>query len=170
MDKQRILVIGGNGSGKTTFSIELAQKFNLPLVHLDVLGWRGNWEPVPREEFDAALFAELEKPQWIIDGNYQRTLPERLKYCDTVFYFDFPTIKCLWGVTSRVLKNWGKSRNDMGGYCPERFDWSFYKNVLNFNKANREKTYRMLSEAKDVDVVIFKNRKQVKEYLRRNTF
>ena len=52
MSMQRILVIGGSGAGKSTFSVELAKKLNLPLVHLDRLFWRAGWQHVSREEFD----------------------------------------------------------------------------------------------------------------------
>ena len=101
----RILVVGKAGSGKTTFSRALAQKLALPLVHLDRLYWTGDWENRTREEFDRLLQAELEKPQWIIDGNFTRTFPHRLSYCDTVFFFDLPALPCLWGVTLRSLQN-----------------------------------------------------------------
>ena len=101
---QRILIIGNAGSGKSTFSKALAEKLNIPLVHLDRLYWRGNWEHVTREEFDHLLQSELEKPQWIIDGNFNRTLPCRLQHCDCVFFFDLPTHTCLWGTVKRVLK------------------------------------------------------------------
>ena len=165
MSNERILVIGGNGSGKTTFSIALAEKLNLPLVHLDRLGWRGDWEMVPREEFDVLLAEELKKPQWIIDGSYSRTLPGRLKYCDAVIYFDFSTARCLYGVLSRIVKNRGKSRSDMGGNCPEKLDMTFLKNVTTFNQKNRRKYYRLIEEAEVKEVIVFKNRRQAKRYL-----
>lgn len=44
----------------------------------------------------------------VIDGNYERTLERRLQFCDTVFCFDFPTVACLFGVTKRVISNYGK--------------------------------------------------------------
>ena len=78
---QKILIIGGNGSGKTTFAKKLAQKTRLPLVHLDKLYWKDNWQHVTQEEFDSLLLPELEKDNWIIDGNMKRTLPLRLNSC-----------------------------------------------------------------------------------------
>ena len=59
---QRILLIGNAGAGKTTFAKHLAQKLHLPLVHLDNLYWRGDWDHLSRDEFDAILQSELEKP------------------------------------------------------------------------------------------------------------
>lgn len=165
---ERILLIGSAGAGKTTFAKQLAQKLQLPLVHLDKLYWRGDWEHLSRDEFDTLLQRELEKPQWIIDGNFNRTIPHRLQYCDTVFYFDFPTITCLAGITKRTLTNLGKSRSDMGGNCIEYFDSqkiSLYRNVLTFNKQHRKDYYALLDHAGHANVIVFRNRKQAKDYL-----
>ena len=57
---ERILIIGGNGCGKTTFARALAEKLRLPLVHLDTLYWRDNWQAASNEEFDRLLQAGLE--------------------------------------------------------------------------------------------------------------
>lgn len=165
---KRILIIGNAGSGKTTFAKALAEKTQLPLIHLDKLFWCGEWEHLSRDEFDTILQKELEKTEWIIDGNFGRTIPHRLKYCDTVFYFDLPTITCLWGSTVRVIKNYGKTRDDMGGYCPEYFDKqkvSLYKAIFSFNRTHRKKYRKLLGEQKNINVVIFKSRKQATCYL-----
>lgn len=164
---ERIIIIGGNGCGKTTFAKELSDKLNLPLTHLDGLYWRDNWQPVPRNEFDEQLLHKLKEPRWIIDGNISRTIPLRLKYCDTVIYFDFSRIKCVYGAIKRIIKNYGRSRPDMGGYCPERFDFEFLKSVWNFNKNNRRRYYDMLHEATNVKIIILKSHKQLGEFFRK---
>ncbi|MDD4797216.1 MAG: topology modulation protein [Eubacteriales bacterium] len=160
----RILVIGGNGSGKTTLSRLLSARLRLPLVHLDALYWRGNWQVTPADRFQEALQKELVKPSWIIDGNLSATLSLRLAYCDTVIYLDYTRWACVCGVIRRVLHNYGKSRPDMGGYCPERFDAAFLKSVWNFNKRNRARYYRLLGDA-DVRLIVLKNRRQMKRFL-----
>ena len=165
---QRILLIGNAGAGKTTFAKQLAQKLHLPLVHLDNLYWCGDWDHLSRDQFDALLQGELEKPQWIIDGNFNRTISHRLQYCDTIFYFDFPTITCLAGITKRTLANLGKVRPDMGGNCIEHFDShkiSLYRNVLTFNRQHRKDYYEMLNNADGVNVIIFRNRRQANAFL-----
>ena len=167
-DMKKVLVIGNMGAGKTTFARELSRKLDLPVVHLDRLYWCGEWEHVSREEFDEKLSAELSKEKWIIDGNYNRTIPHRLKFCDTVFFFDFSPLTCLFGVTKRVIENYGKTRDDMGGSCPEYFDKQkieLYKNLFKYNKNNRARYYEML-ENSDAEVVVFKKHKDATEYLK----
>ena len=162
---ERIMIIGCSGCGKTTLAKRLADKLHLPLIHLDVLNWGDDWNPVPKEEFEALLSAEVVKPEWIIDGNYNRTIPLRLQYCDTVIYMDFSRVKCIYGVLKRVIKGYGKSRSDMGGNCPERFDFEFLKFVWNFNKKNRKRYYEMLEAQKTAQVIVLKNRRQAARFL-----
>lgn len=161
------MIIGGCGCGKTTLAKKLSDKLKLPLIHLDVLYWRDHWRNVSKDEFDELLLQEVTKPKWIIDGNYGRTIPLRLKYCDTVIYMDYSRVKCVYGVIKRVIKNYGKSRPDMGGYCPEKFDFKFFRSVWYFNKNNRKRYYDMLNNENNVKVIILKSRKQVIEFLQR---
>ena len=165
---ERILIIGNAGAGKTTFAKQLSEKLRLPLIHLDRLYWCGDWEHLSRDAFDAVLQAELEKPRWIIDGNFNRTIPHRLQYCDTVFFFDLPTVTCLAGITKRVFTNYGKTREDMGGNCTEYFDAqkrSLYRNVLTFNNQHRKDYYGLLSKASDVRVITFRSRREADRFL-----
>lgn len=170
MPVERIMIIGGNGAGKTTFSEKLRDQLQLPLVHLDALYWRDNWQAASHEEFDALLMRELVKPRWIMDGNMHRTIPMRLPYCDTVIYMDYSTLRCVCGVIKRSVQNHGKSRPDMGGYCLEKFDrrtFSFIRSVWQFNKKNRKRYYEMLDEACGAEIIILKNRRQTKAFLLR---
>ena len=144
---RRVLIIGCPGSGKTTFAKRLAERTGLPLVHLDRIYWCDRWEHLSRDDFDAALQEELEKPEWIIDGNYNRTLEHRLKYSDMVFFFDMPTAVCLWGITKRVLQNHERTRQDLGKNCEERFGRNFaelFGKVWIFKKNHRKKSYELL--------------------------
>lgn len=163
---ERILIIGCGGAGKSTLARQLGEKLHLPVVHLDRLFWKPGWVETENEVFDACVRKELKKHRWIIDGNYNRTLPERVKYCDTVIYLDFSRFACLRGVCKRVLTTYGKVRLDMGDGCPERFDWEFLRWIWHFNKEKREKYYRILNELQGVQTIVLKNRRMVKRFLR----
>lgn len=161
----RVIILGCGGAGKSTLARAMGEKTGLPVVHLDQLFWRDNWEHISREEFDALLAAEAEKEKWIIDGNYNRTIPLRLKRCDTAIYLDFPRWRCLLGVLKRFLTNYGRVRPDMSPNCPEQLDWEFLKWIWNFNRDNRPQLYEMLGSAPEVNVIILKNHRQVADYL-----
>ena len=162
---ERIMIIGCPGAGKTTLALALKEKLGLPLVHLDQLWWKGNWENVTREEFDSRLAMALNMEKWIIDGNYSRTIEMRLQRCDTIIYLDFDRWQCLWGMAQRVICNYGKHRPDMGGNCKERFDWEFVKWIWNFNDQNRVRNYTWIAQAKHAKAIVLKNRKEVKRFL-----
>ncbi len=166
---KKVLIIGCPGSGKTTFALKLSEKTDLPLVHLDKLYPLDHWQrKITQEEADRLIQAELDKPQWILDGNYNRTLTHRLNHCDTVFYFDLPTHICLWGAIERTIKNYGKIREDVSGNCPEKFDknkLNFFKFIINFNREHRKKYYELLSDSK-TKVVVFRSRKQADKFLK----
>ena len=144
---QRILLIGCGGSGKSTLARKLGEAASLPVVHLDRLLWLPGWQKRPREEFDALLTLELQKSEWIIDGNFDRTIPLRLTYCDAVIFLDLPRIVCLLSVIKRILFNLGRTRPDMGEGCPEKFNLSFLKWVWTFNDQKREKYLSLLNSS-----------------------
>ena len=162
---ERVMIIGCGGSGKSTLARKLGEKTGLPVVHLDKLFWKPGWVSLSREEFDEVHRKALAEEKWIVDGNFDRTIPERLKRCDTVVYLDFSRLACLLGVVKRVVTTYGTVRPDMGEGCPERFDWEFLKWVWNFNKNKRERNYRLLGEATGVNVIILRNRREVNRFL-----
>ena len=161
----RILIIGCPGSGKSTLARALGEKLDLTVVHLDRLWWTAGWQNVAREEFDARLDRALSLEQWIIDGNYSRTMEARLAKCDTIIYLDFNRWTCLWGMCQRVLGSYGKVRPDMADGCPERFDWEFVKWIWNFNKQNRVRNYTWIAKSKHAKAIVLKSRKEVKAFL-----
>lgn len=162
---ERIMIIGCGGAGKSTLARQLGEKTGLPVVHLDKLFWKPGWVSLSREEFDQVHQDAISRERWIIDGNFDRTIPQRLSRCDTVLYLDFSRWACVMGVAKRVLTTYGTVREDMGEGCPERFDLEFLKWVWDFNKNKRQKNYRLLEEAEGVEVIILKNRREVKRFL-----
>lgn len=127
---QKILVIGCSGAGKSTFARRLRDITGLPLYYLDRLWHKADRTNVTREAFDRVLAEWLARPAWIIDGNYSRTLPQRLEACDTVFLLDYPLEVCLAGVENRR----GAQRPDMP-WVEEELDAEFLQYILDFGQA-----------------------------------
>ena len=162
---KRVVIIGCGGAGKSTLARKLGEKTGLPVVHLDKLFWRPGWQSVSQEEFDILHRQALAENAWIMDGNFNRTMPERVARCDTIIYLDFSRMACLMGVVKRIWTTYGTVRPDMGEGCPERIDFEFLKWVWNFNKKNRERNYKLLNEATHAETIVLKNRRAVKKFL-----
>lgn len=158
---KRALIIGPSGAGKSTFARALRDKTGLPLYYLDMLWHLPDRTHVSREEFDGKLEAILEKPEWIIDGNYSRTLKIRLSRADTVFFLDLPVEECLAGVESRR----GKEREDMPWIEYEE-DPEFTQWIRDFPKETTPRIYELLELYREGrEIHIFHSRNEAWEWL-----
>ncbi len=158
----RVLVIGCPGAGKSTFARALRDMSALPLYYLDMLFHRPDRTTAPREEFDAALARILARPKWIIDGNYQRTLPQRFAACDTVYYLDLPLEECLEGAGRRI----GQPREDMP-WVEDRFDPEFRQYILDFPRDQRPAIEALIEQyRREKRIVVFRSRAETAMYLR----
>lgn len=157
---RKVIVIGSPGAGKSTFSRALRDKTGLPLYYLDMLWHKPDRTNFTREEFDSRLGEILKQDRWIIDGNYNRTLDMRLRACDTVFLLDLPTELCLSGAESRV----GKKREEMP-WIETEFDPEFKEYIKTFSQTKLPYIYELLNKYNDKNIVIFRSREQIDEYL-----
>ena len=166
---QRILVIGCCGAGKSTFSKKLQSILKLELIHLDQYYHKPNWEEPKKSEWDKIVHTLVQKPSWIMDGTYNRTMDVRIKSADTIIYLDYPTLKCFWRVIIRIFKYHGLVRSDMANGCKEQFDLEFLHFVLTFNSKNRKETLKRLDSAQEKKkVYIFKSDKEADLFLLKN--
>lgn len=164
----RILVIGSAGSGKSTLSRQLGESLRLPVVHLDRYYWKPNWIPTPNEEWDQFVIEASNQEQWIMDGNYTRTLDLRLRRADAVLFLDMPRWLCIYRILKRRIQYNGKTRPDLNEECTEKIDWAFFKWVWNYRKRSRAKVIETLESVKEHKVVVMvKTRKQAKEFIER---
>jgi len=159
---KRVIVIGCPGSGKSVFAKALHQKTGIPLFHLDNLYWNADQTTVDRDVFIQRLTDVLEKPEWIIDGNYLSTMEWRLQHCDTVFFLDIAAEVCLDGVQSRM----GKPRSDLP-WIETQEDAEFMAFIRNFSKESRPEILALLAQHSDKTVHIFHNRKEANAFLGR---
>ena len=137
----KIAIIGYSGSGKSTLAKQLAEVYNIPVLHFDKVQFRPNWEirPQASKEIMAKTFLDLHK-DWVIDGNYSKlSFERRMEEADVIIMLLFNRVSCLYRVTRRYLTYKDSSRPDMGEGCKEKLDWEFVKWIL---RDGRSKTAR----------------------------
>lgn len=158
---KKVIVIGCPGSGKTTFAEKLSRATGLPLYYLDAIWHKPDRTHIARDEFDERLREILDLDGWIIDGNYSRTLEQRLIVCDTVFFFDLPTEVCLAGATERL----GKGRYDMP-WIEKELSPEFIKQIEDFRDKMSPIIYNLLKKhGQNKKIVVFKSREETDSYL-----
>jgi len=158
---KKIIVIGCPGSGKSTFAKKLKDIYNIPLYHLDLIWNKPDKTTITREEFDKELNKIFKEEQWIIDGNYQRTIEKRIKEANTIFLLDYTLEICLSGATNRV----GTKREDMP-WIEDELNKEFKQKILDFSKDKLPKIYELLNIYKEnKNIIIFKTREESNEYL-----
>ena len=161
---RRILIIGSPGSGKSTFARKLRDKTGLPLYYLDMIYHNTDRTTVSSEVFIDRLSEILKTDNWIIDGNYQRSLPLRLEECTEVFFFDLPVEQCLEGANARI----GQSREDLPWFESE-LDPGFKQFIVDFPKKTTPRIYELLSRYKGIKAItVFRSREDADEYLIQN--
>ena len=160
---KKAIIIGCPGSGKTTFAEKLNKCTGLPLYHLDAIWHKPDKTHVSRDEYDERLAEIFKTPEWIIDGNYNRTIENRLIQCDTVFLFDLPVEVCLQGATERL----GKGRYDLP-WIENKLSVELKTTIEEFPEKYLPRIYELLEKYKtEKQVIVFKSRAEAEEFIRR---
>lgn len=158
--EKKILVIGSPGSGKSYFSKQLSKITSIPVFHLDLLYWNENWVPTPAPEFDSKLKEIMEQSEWIIDGNFQRTLEMRLKEANLVYFLDLPVEVCVKAEKERR----GIPRSDFPSFLNEGEDPEFVNYIREFPQKNKPIILELIKKS-NVKVITIKSREAMDKYL-----
>lgn len=118
---RKILVVGANGSGKTTFAEKLSKILSITHYELDNIFWKPDWKESVNEEFRAKVDEVTLADSWVIDGNYSRNQDLTISRADTIIWLDVPYMKMLYRVTKRSIYRiitqkplWHNNRESIG--------------------------------------------------------
>jgi adenylate kinase family enzyme len=152
----------------------LGERTGLPVVHLDRLFWRANWEPAPRDEARRQLAAVAEGDRWILDGNFldeaRADEPDlRFARADTVIFLDLPRRVCFWRVLTRLARDRGGRRADLPEGAREGLDLPLLRWIWRYPNTDRPRVLELLEqlEARGVATHRLRSRAEVRRFLRR---
>ena len=157
---KKILVIGCPGSGKSVFSRRLSTLTGIKVYHMDAMFYNSDKTEVDREVMEQRIAEVMAEDSWILDGNYARTIRNRLEKADTVYYLDLPIEVCLQSIQDRI----GTVRDDLPWH-EETLDPEFYEYVRQFPGNQKIKVDTALEEYPELKVIRFTSREEVNEYL-----
>jgi len=160
---ERICIIGGSGTGKTTLSNNLGKELKLPVYHIDGIHHLKDWKIRDKDERDKIILNKLNDPKWIIDGTYRSTLQQRLEKSDYVIYLDYSSFAQVVGVLKRLIKNHGKEKVEIPG-CKEQMNWKFFFCVVNWRKNKRTEILEKINKIDSNKIHVFNNRRQLNKW------
>ena len=163
---KRVLVIGHPGAGKTTFALELGERLNLPVIHLDREFWKPGWVKTPMDIFRKRVVTLASADAWLMDGTYDSTLDLRLPHADTVIWLDYSRYLCLWQAIKRITLNYGRVRANMAEGCPEKFDFEFFRWIWNYQRDQYPGIRKLMTKQfANGKLVVLKNHAEAERWL-----
>jgi adenylate kinase family enzyme len=162
---EKVAIVGCGGSGKSHLARQLGAVLDAPVSHLDAVYFDDDWNVLPMEKFAAAQRALVAEPRWVIDGNYNSTLPIRLEACDTVVLMDVSTPAAVWGILSRQLRH---GAGHKGNGVHNRITWGVIKYAATYRRKMRPRVLAKIEEfaAGHAEVVLLTSRRRTRRWLR----
>ena len=145
---RRVVVSGLAGSGKSTFSLALAAKTGLPVIHLDLHFWKPGWVAPSETEWRAKQRGVLAGDAWIADGNYHETLDLRLERADTVVLLDLPWWLCSGRALRRGFRMPGELPEgcDYSAWLRLRDEWRLAVRICRKRRSDPEREHEIISQ------------------------
>ncbi len=134
-------------------------------IDRDIL-WLPGWQQRDRAEQRQRILERIAAERWVMDGTGPSTFDLRVPRSDVVIWVRMPRLLCIWGVLSRWLRYFGRTRPEMAPGCIEKVDWEFIEFIWAFEQKFSPRIVAGLAEhGPDVPVLQLKSRRQVQGLL-----
>jgi len=102
---RRIVIMGPTNAGKSTLAVALGDKLGVPALHIDLFRHLPgtDWVQRPDDEFAALHDAAITEPEWVMEGNYTRLLPQRLARATGIIVVNDHLWRRYWRYFRRTL-------------------------------------------------------------------
>jgi adenylate kinase family enzyme len=163
----RVMVIGCSGGGKSTLSQAIAVRFDLVYISIDRdIRWLPGWQQRSREEERQRFVERIAEDRWVMDGTSPSSFDIRVPRSDVIVWVRMPRLLCVWGVVTRWLKFFGRTRPEMAPGCIEKVDLEFLEFIWTFE---RKYTPHIVAEiathGPNVPVFQLKSRREMRQLL-----
>jgi adenylate kinase family enzyme len=167
---RRVIVTGLAGSGKSTFSLALAAKTGLPVIHLDLHFWKPGWVAPSQTEWREKQCVVLAGEASIADGNYDETLDLRLERADSVVVLDMPW----WVCAGQALRRGFRMPDELPQGCDYsawlrlRDEWQLAVCIGRKGRSEPEREREIISKHRQhVALHVLSSKRAVREFLDR---
>ena len=161
---RKIYIIGPVGSGKTTFSKKLSEKYSIKRFELDKVAWDDENGNIRRNDAEALrLFNEiLKNDSWIIEDTGREKFKKGREKADTIYYIKLTRIRSYL----RVTKRWLKQRLGKEDYnCPPTFKQLLYF-ISTVNSYYKDEKNKLKELNKFHDKLILVDSRKIKEIIK----
>lgn len=151
MPPQRIWITGSSGAGKTTLARTIAAELGVIHLELDALYHGPDWTPTEPEAFRAAVTQVVDRPGWVVDGNYRSALDGVVaERAHLVVVIDLPVPMTMARVIRRTVRR-AVTRQTLWNGNRERWRnftrWDPEENIIRWTWDNRHRYRRLALEA-----------------------
>ena len=164
---KKIYIIGPVGSGKTTFSKKLSEKYKIKRYELDKVSWDDEHGNIKRSDQEALrIFNEILKNEsWIIEDVGRDKFKRGKEVADVIYYIKLSRLKSYF----RVTKRWIKQRlgKEHYNHLPTFEHLVYFISIVNLYYKKEKIKLKNLEQFKDK--LIFINSKDIDEILKEKT-
>ncbi len=155
----RVAVVGNAGGGKTALSRRLAERYQLPLTHVDSIQFLPGMKIRPFKESVAILSEIQSRESWLIDGyGPLDIIVKRFELAECVVFVDFPIWRHFWWCTKRQIQNVWSRRAELPEGCSE-VSWAhtlkLYKSIWKAHKLMRPELLRIFDRESLRDKMVY---------------
>jgi adenylate kinase family enzyme len=152
----RICIIGNSGSGKSTLAVAVGAELGIPVFHLDRELLVGEFQKLPTEEYLKVHRALIAQESWVIDGNYKKTVYERLDRATVAVFLDIGRAVTVPRVFRRLLQGRQPEGCIPPGANPKSLSREFLVWTMGYSRKERIRQLREACAQSGIPLLLLK--------------